>query len=1147
MSGLVGSLDSFILMRKINDRLVYSPSDLINFIESPFASWMDRAMIEGMEGVCPDQEDEERQLVAEEGNRHEENFLQSLLSEGANICKIDPIGKSPVEETRAAILRKEEVIYQATLGLNEFRGNADFLFFNAEENHYEVWDTKLARKSKPYFMVQLCCYSEMLSHIQGVLPKRMGIVLGNDKRDEYLLDDFFDYYQRIKTEFLSMMNGWNETNRPEPVASAEHGRWSGTVEAWVQETDHLSQVAEIRTAQIEKLRDAGIDTLKKLATYTGAPPQGMAEKVFLNLRQQAKLQQMTKDKKLGMPSEEEVVPPVYIAREKDETSQEPRGLELLPPFNSQDIFFDLEGFPLSKEGLEYLWGASFLDDSGNLDFKDWWAHDEKEEKQALVDFVEWAYRRWLAHPGLRIYHYGHYEIARLKNLSGRYGVCENQVDDMLRNYLFVDLYKVVKQGLVVGSPSYSIKEIEKLYDERKDDGVSTSMGSVVAYAKWKESGEPKDPQNSPILNEIREYNKFDCDSTKGLADWLRERQEEYGVRYVPLRNDADGEDEISDRELLDLEVSALEKVIFQVAEQTDSKVWEIMGHLLRFHERERKPVWWKLFDWNSKTIEELVDDKDCLGGAVLVGAPQQVKKSFVYQYRFDSSQDTSLLEGKRGKVVGNLGLSVGVEQLTKTGSLMVKVSQQALQKNGAAHLPSVLSLMPYENFFEKEIKESIFTVCQRLVDTQLLPNALNDFLHRQPPNVSGVNSGSVLLPEKGDKVEECKRLVEQMNSTCLCIQGPPGAGKTYLASHLIVHLLEKGANVGITSNSHKAILNILSACNERMNGAFECIKAGGSREDEFFAKCKGAFHRKDSSTAIKAYERGAIGGTAWLFSRKEMVGELDYLFIDEAGQVSVANLVAMSRSAKNIVLIGDQMQLEQPIQASHPKGSGQSTLEYFLGEQQTIPPHLGIFLDTTWRMHPEVCRFVSQSFYEGRLKARHENENQKLILSGHAREILKADSGISFIPVEHVGNTQSSSEEGEAIQTLTQLLVGQKYSDKNSKIQKLKPSDILVVTPYNAQVRLLESMLGDQISVGTVDKFQGQEAIVVIVSLCLSKGEVGPRGVDFVLDMHRINVAVSRAKTLAIVVGDPGIADADMTSIHMMKCLNLMCRIRKFV
>ena len=211
---------------------------------------------------------------------------------------------------------------------------------------------------------------------------------------------------------------------------------------------------------------------------------------------------------------------------------------------------------------------------------------------------------------------------------------------MLRNYLFVDLYKVVKQGLVVGSPSYSIKEIEKLYDERKDDGVSTSMGSVVAYAKWKESGEPKDPQNSPILNEIREYNKFDCDSTKGLADWLRERQEEYGVRYVPLRNDANEEDKISDRELLDLEVSALEKVIFSNCEENRFESVGNYGSFAQVSRTERKPVWWKLFDWNSKTVERM-DDKDCLGEAELVGAPQQVKKSFVYQYRFDSSQDTS--------------------------------------------------------------------------------------------------------------------------------------------------------------------------------------------------------------------------------------------------------------------------------------------------------------------------------------------------------------------------------------------------------------------------------------------------------------------------------------------------------------------------
>ena len=306
----------------------------------------------------------------------------------------------------------------------------------------------------------------------------------------------------------------------------------------------------------------------------------------------------------------------------------------------------------------------------------------------------------------------------------------------------------------------------------------------------------------------------------------------------------------------------------------------------------------------------------------------------------------------------------------------------------------------------------------------------------------------------------------------------------------------------------------------------------------------GALHRKDSASAIKAYKKGAIGGTAWLFARKEMVGALDYLFIDEAGQVSVANLVAMSRAAKNIILIGDQMQLEQPIQASHPKGSGQSTLEYFLGDKQTIPENLGIFLDTTWRMHPDVCHFVSQSFYEGRLMARPENINQRLILSEQAHQFLKTDAGISLSRLS-TGEYPIKQRRRGSDKGLTQMLIGQKYSDKNGNIHSLKTSDILVVTPYNAQVRLLESMLGDQISVGTVDKFQGQEAIVVIVSLSLSKGESGP-GIDFILDLHRINVAVSRAKSMAIVVGDPGIGDSDMSSIPMMRCLNLMCRLRKF-
>ena len=1133
-------------MRKINNSLVYSPSDLINFIESPFASWMDRALLEGVEGVEPDEENEERKLVAEEGNKHEAEFLESITKEGSKVFKVDPKGARPIEDTKDAIRRKEEVVFQATLELGNFRGNADFLFYNAEEDLYEVWDTKLARKSKPYFIIQLCCYSEMLAAVQGRSPKKMGIILGDGEKDDYLVDDFYDFYLRVKADFLAMMEQWTPQNRPEPIASAEHGRWTGTVENWVQSTDHLSQVAEIRMSQIEKLKEAGIFTLKELADYSGNSADGMAEKVFFDLKLQAEIQQKTKDKKRVIAEDGRVISPEYIARKMDESSSLPRGLELLPPFNQKDIFFDLEGFPLSKEGLEYLWGASYLDEYGKLDFRDWWAHDQKEEKEVLVGFMQWAYQRWLDEPNLHIYHYGHYEIARLKNLSGRYGVSENQVDELLRNEVFVDLYKVVKQALVVGAPSYSIKEIEKLYDDRKSDGVSTSMGSVVAYAKWKESGQSKDPQHSPILKEIRDYNQFDCDSTKGLADWLRNRQAEWGIEYISKDDQSESIEGNQNAEQEDLDICLLEEKILAIAEDQKSDVYELMGHLLRFHERERKPVWWKLFDWNSKTVGELIDDKDCLGGAVLVSQPEQIKKSFLYQYRFDADQDTSILKDKRGKVVGHLGLSVGVEQISRNGILSVKVSEQALKKNGLSHLPQILSLMPYEDIYEKEIKESIQTIGRSLAESMTLPSALNDFLNRSAPNITGLVPGSPLVRSDEDKVEQCKNLIDRMDSTCLCIQGPPGAGKTYLASHVITHLLSRGANVGITSNSHKAILNILSACNERMNGEFQCIKAGGPSGDEFFKKCPGALHRKDSASAIKAYKKGAIGGTAWLFARKEMVGALDYLFIDEAGQVSVANLVAMSRAAKNIILIGDQMQLEQPIQASHPNGSGQSTLEYFLGDKQTIPENLGIFLDTTWRMHPDVCHFVSQSFYEGRLMARPENINQRLILSEQAHQFLKTDAGISFIPVEHLGNTQSSREEGEAIKALTQMLIGQKYSDKNGNIHSLKTSDILVVTPYNAQVRLLEGMLGDQISVGTVDKFQGQEAIVVIVSLSLSKGESGPRGIDFILDLHRINVAVSRAKSMAIVVGDPGIGDSDMSSIPMMRCLNLMCRLRSF-
>lgn len=277
-----------------------------------------------------------------------------------------------------------------------------------------------------------------------------------------------------------------------------------------------------------------------------------------------------------------------------------------------------------------------------------------------------------------------------------------------------------------------------------------------------------------------------------------------------------------------------------------------------------------------------------------------------------------------------------------------------------------------------------------------------------------------------------------------------------------------------------------------------------------------------------------------------MTGQLDYLFVDEAGQVSVANLVAVAPSARNLILLGDQMQLGQPIQGSHPGESGLSVLDYYLGKHATIPDELGLFLDTSWRMHPEVCRFISAAVYENRLVSEPGTAN-RVIRNPHGKACLVSrDAGLLFIPVEHVGNVQGSDEEVAMIGRIVAELVQCEHTDKQGRGQgRLDVTrDILFVAPYNLQVRKLRKALPAGARVGSVDKFQGQQAPVVIVSMCASPGEFGSRGLQFVLDQNRLNVAISRAQSLAIIVGDPRLVETACTSIPDMKRLNLYCWIQ---
>ena len=321
------------------------------------------------------------------------------------------------------------------------------------------------------------------------------------------------------------------------------------------------------------------------------------------------------------------------------------------------------------------------------------------------------------------------------------------------------------------------------------------------------------------------------------------------------------------------------------------------------------------------------------------------------------------------------------------------------------------------------------------------------------------------------------------------------------------------------------------------------IKIGGDADDAIFAEFPDLQPVKTAREALDVYRRsgGLVAGTAWLFSREEWDGVLDYLIVDEAGQVSLANLVGVSLAARNLILLGDQMQLEQPIQGTHPGETGTSALQYYLQDHATVPPELGIFLDRSFRMHPEICRFISDTVYEGRLESVPEAAQQRI--ANPTGRLIQKEAGIQFIPVQHDGNTQASDEEIDKVAAVFSELRGHPFRDSKGQERPLSLQDFLFISPYNLQVNRLRARLPDGARVGSVDKFQGQEAAVTIFSLGSSFGEYGSRGLSFLLDRNRINVAISRAQCLAVVVGDPRIADTEASSIQEMASINLYCRL----
>ena len=1128
-----------------NGTLTYSPSDLTLFTDSPFASWMEHFALLAPDKVPQrDADDGMMTMLQEKGGEHEQALLEELVGQGLNVIDINSV-IDPEAATVEAMEVGVDIIFQACLSDGLFKGFADFLVKVPGQSklgnyHYEVWDSKLSKSLKPYFTIQLCCYMDLLKHVQGSRPAEFVIALGDGRRERLRTDDYFYYYQFIRDAFLKAHNHFDAAKTPDPADSKSWGSWQGYAQQLLKEADHPIQVATITRSHIKKLAAMGINTMTGLANTELERAPGISSVVFHKLKAQAKIQKAS----------EGHMTPMYEVLVPEQGSKQ--GLALLPPHSDLDVFFDIEGFPLVDGGLEYLWGNTYFDETGERQFKDFWAHSPPEEKQAFKAFVEWVYARWQADPQMHIYHYANYEIAACRKLMSRYGVCEYELDQLLRNEVFVDLYKAVKSGLLIGEPQYSIKNVEHLYRGKRETEVGTGGDSVVVYENWRQNPDGATWQTSRILNGIRDYNIDDCNSTQELVAWLRERQAEHGIMYLGRDEvvEPDVPEEITERLILRDRLLTRAETI-KSTDSITASFTENLAWSLEFHRRESKPVFWKLFDRLGLSDVELFDDLDCLAACKRTATkpfkPTARSRNLAYEYRFNPNQEFKLTNTRSFYVLGEEN-EVGERLKVTLLKEFTHVTEGIITVQAKAEPPSNITLVPDEYVRPDPIPQSIEAVVKEYEANTPERCAIVDFLKRDFPRIKGLEPGQSIAPshDPNERLTQIIQAIANLDSSYLPIQGPPGAGKTFTGKHVIAELLRQGKKIGISSNSHKAINNLLlGAARYCQDQGIEAFFACTKNTDEAIQDL-GVTVLKNNEIANYTSHVCVIGTTAWGFSRDDMQEQFDYLFVDEAGQVSVANLIAMSRASKNIVLMGDQMQLGQPAQGTHPGESGLSTLDYLLHHTPAISDDRGVFLETSYRMHSAVNRFISEAIYQGRLNSHPDNDRQVITVPESYSGSIDKAAGVIFIPVEHEGNTQASDEEVEVIKQMAGELLGREFTEKNDSKRLIAWSDMLFVAPYNFQVNKLREALGPEAKVGSVDKFQGQEAPVVFFSMCASDANDSPRGLDFLFDKNRINVAISRAQSLAIIVGNPKLANTATNTIEQQTKVNLFCRLLSY-
>ncbi|TML58747.1 MAG: TM0106 family RecB-like putative nuclease, partial [Actinobacteria bacterium] len=1064
-----------------------------------------------------------------------------LRSEGREVIEIAGDHRSlaglrrAAADTEAALRAGAELVYQATFFDGRWLGHADFLRrvdtpTDLGPFGYEVLDTKLARRVKAAALLQTAAYSAQLAGVQGVAPERMHVVLGDRSEESYLVREFAAYHRMIQRRLEDAAMGEPLATYPDPVEHCGVCRWAEVCDSRRRADDHLSLVAGMRRDQTRKLAAAGIETVAALArTDVDDRVPGVSAPSLDRLTHQAELQ--IRQRTTGQVHYELLAP-----------DGPGRGLGALPPPSAGDLFFDIEGDPFAEgDGLEYLFGVVELVE-GAPRYHAFWAHSRADEKRAFEQLVDFFVARLDRRPDLHVYHYAPYEPTALKRLMGRHGTREDEVDRLLRGQVLVDLYQVVRQGVRVSQESYSIKKLEPLYAPAREGPIADGGSSIVAYEGWLESGDAQ------VLEALAAYNEADCVSAWRLRDWLEARRDELEARLGEAPPRPEPPDTAEGSEQLAVALAETEALVHRLtagipddpaARSPDEHARWLLAQLLNWHRREAKPEWWAYYHRLALNDEELADDPDAIGGLVYEGVVNRVKRSLVHRYRFDPSQEHKIAAGTRPldpRTEEPAGLLAHIEAAEGVLHLMRG------ERSDAPHPTSVVPPKPIDTGVQRR---ALARLAQWVLDHGIATpagehSAARDLLLSMPPRVQGHMGGALTRPGESD-LDAARRLALSLDGGCLPVQGPPGSGKTWIGARMIVELVRAGRRVGISATSHRAIGNLLDeVCRYAADAGVEVRALQKANEHE---RCSSPCVRFADSNAVvdEALAGGAVdvvAGTPWLFAREQLDGAFDVLFVDEAGQMSLANALAVAGSARNLVLLGDPQQLAQPSKGTHPPGADRSALEHLLGEHATIPADRGLFLRTTWRLHPLVCGFVSEAFYEGRLTAdpscARQDVDGPLPLGG---------AGLRHLPVPHRGNRSCSPEEAGVVADAVADLLGRPWTGCRGDTRPLALGDVLVVAPYNAQVAELARQLPAGARVGTVDKFQGQEGAVVVFSMATSGADDLPRTVEFLYSLNRLNVAVSRARALAVLVASPALLQLRCRTPGQMRLANALCRL----